>query len=204
MDFFMLTFRNVATLVAAAWAIYGLFAFRQREIANTVLRKNQLELARAELAAKRGAVLDIVIKCETHAMANSYVLMIQVDISNKGMNQVYMNFEKVADSDKVAYSPLCIQRVDFKGTGQMVPLGSPIFIDIPRASDFKKPIRGRLIRADGGTSRLNTVVQLLSPGVYAVGFRVLMDEYNQSLMRDAGAASSRIQHWSATTFTLIS
>lgn len=194
----------IAMVIGAIWAWYGLGAFRRRELATETLRKTELESKKTELELRktdlelaRFAVLEISIKCEVHQNieTNGYIVTIEVNILNSGVSGAYMKFDET--------SPLSIQYVEFASGGQILLNSAPIELFIPRSSDFRKPIKGRLIRAGGGKASLRSAVSLSRSGVYLVGFRVPMDEENQRAMRDAGANQSRRQYWSASTFLIV-
>lgn len=187
-------FKIGALIIGGCWAIYGLVVFKQRQSALTALRKTEAEAANLDLAAKRRAVLDISIKHDVYEdpSGQGFILSVQIVSSNGGVAPAVMTFEG-------ADPPLRIQRVDFDDDGTMTFSGSPKLVTIPNAGDPTKDAKGRLIRA-GGTSRIASVIRIKTPGIYAVSFRVPMDESNRQAMVEARGTSERIPHWSATTF----
>lgn len=190
-------FKVVAIVLGGVWAVFGLIAFQQRQAAVTALRKSEAEAASLELTSKRRAVLDITVNCEARRDLDTtgYVLLIQVVITNAGVAPAYLKFEE-------EHAGIRVQRVALEDAGTMAFPDAPTYLSIRNASDPSKAARSRVIRA-GGVSRLSTVMRVRSAGVYAVSFRVPMDENNRQAMIEAGANPANKHYWSATSFACV-
>ena len=189
--------KSAALLLGAGWAVYGFKVFLRRQTAITALRKAETETASLELAARRRAVLDVHIEhtSKRDILGHGYIITAQVIIANTGVAAAHIVFDRKVPA-------FAAHRVDFGADGTAEFRENPVSFGIRRTSDPSKLARGRVVRA-GGVSRLAAVVRVMSPGVYALTFRVPMDKTNSQAMVEAGAGADRAHAWSASTFVCV-
>jgi hypothetical protein len=188
--------KSIALAIGGIWALYGFKVFRRRETAITTLRKTESELADLDLRAKRRAVLDIEITHDVRRdiVGYGYIIVARITATNLGVASARFDFE---------HSPAAFgaHRALFLRDGALV-FENPYGCTIRKASDPSKNAQSRVIRA-GGVSRMTAVVRVPSAGLYALTFRVPMDEENRKAMIEAGGSKNRVHAWSACAYACV-
>ena len=175
-----LVLKIVVAIAAAVWAVALLFLLRQREQAQTNLRKSEAEIRDLDVRRKhveaqildlelktRQAVIVVDIKSAIHDLENAHVILAVVEITNCGSQNAHISWTH----QEPAFS---VRRVKL-GSGGQTDYDLVAAFRVRMTRDPRSEARSHVVRA-GGKESLPFAVQVPSPGVYLLSFRGAVDE----------------------------
>lgn len=187
----------VAITLAGAWAVYGYFAFRQREQAAAELRHIELETRKAELELRYTAVVTTMIFTSVTSCpySSGYDLIAEVTMSNQGKRDTRIQWQGEAP-------PFAVRRVVFNEQGAPTFPEEPVLLTVRQTKNPNYEATSHIIRA-GGKETISFAVHISNPGVYLLSFRGVVAPDEKLISVEAGVHPTSGVSWTATKYITI-
>jgi hypothetical protein len=174
----------VVALFAGFWAVVLLLLLRQRELAQTNLRRSEAQIRDLELKRKyvdaqirdlelkaTQAVVLVDIKPTIHRSGNGYIIIAVVELTNCGSQNTRIKWKGELPAFYVRSAEL--------GTDGTADYGPPIEFRVPLTLNPKSEAPSHVVRA-GGKESIPFAFQVSSPGLYLLSFRGVVDEKDRA------------------------
>ncbi|MEZ4861008.1 MAG: hypothetical protein R3C14_06875 [Caldilineaceae bacterium] len=187
-----------ALVIAGVWAIYGFVVFRQREKAVAELQKLQDENKLATVKTRDISVIrtDLTATSARRPDGPGYCILAEVALVNEGLCDMRIPYQ---DEHPI----FLVQRAAFDPDGTTRFVDPPIRDRVRRAVNPNAEVVSHIVLAGGGTQQLAFAVNVATPGIYFVSFRVPLQPADRSMVINAGAASGNTVSLTATKYIVV-